>query len=328
MKSRLMRLARIPAWAAAIALGAAIIATGTASAATVVPQLRVTLSAAQGGAASWDASGNPVLTVSAAALASGGYAQVTVPGAAGQVAPAMPPSFTTDNYGPGDPRWVLELANGNWLTGYPAQLGGTANDAFTGNQWSVNNGNTYETYAKALAGANDILGNVAVTSAYIVDDGYGNPNPDTLRIVQYGSAVLQTTASATGEIRNVGSGKCLDVTNGVYLSGRMQQWTCGAAGGANQNFRIATFADGRSYLEAIPLVKGAAPAFVTSSRQGAQLTLSASPLPGSVMARSGSFYTYPGTGLVTDVSGKSTANGAFVQGWAKTGATNQQWSLP
>jgi hypothetical protein len=145
-------------------------ARGPASAATT--PLSVTLSASSDGAsATWNAEGNPVLTLGADSSST--YAQVAVNlnASTGDTAPSTPPSFSTDNYSAGSPRWVIELANGNWITGYPEQLGAGATADFTGNNWAAENQGTYTTYQKALAAANDALGNVEVTSAYIVADG-------------------------------------------------------------------------------------------------------------------------------------------------------------
>jgi hypothetical protein len=133
--------------------------------------------------------------------------------------------------------------------------------------------------------------------------------------------------SATGSIKNVNSGKCLDVTNGDFTaSGGLQQYTCGAAEGANQKFRIVIRSNGTSALMAV--APDGTAYYVTSSTQGAQLTLKPYYSGGADMVKAGSLYTFPETGLVMDVTGWSKANNAVVHGWPKTGKTNQQWSMP
>ncbi len=173
---------------AAVAVAGALAASiPAASAAT--PPLPVTLSADGNGSAVFNEHGVPLLNRGS----TGTYAQLAVNlKALGQnLAPKTPPSFTTDNYAAGSPRWVIALANGRYLFGYPAQLGAGANASFTGNQWEANGVNVYETYARALADANDPLGNVLVTDAYIVQDAdQAAGTVDTLTNVQYGGATV------------------------------------------------------------------------------------------------------------------------------------------
>jgi len=165
--------------AAAAAITAGVLAVQSpASAAQPLP---VTLSADGNGTAAFDAAGDIALTLGS----TGTYAQAAVAKTALGTAPAVPPSFTTSAYGAGSPRWVIELANGQYLFGYPAQLGAGATADFTGPQWQPSGSATYETYAKALADAGDPLGNVQVTDAYIVMDADQPPSTDTISGMQY-----------------------------------------------------------------------------------------------------------------------------------------------
>ena len=171
----------------AVLLGAMSIAgVGAANAAT--PPLTVTLSADGNGTAVFDASGNPVLTVGS----TGTYAQMAVNLSAGSVAPTTTPTFDTDHNAEGSPRWVIELANGNFVDCYGNEvIGGTGPCA-------VGNSGTYEPYATALSGAGDPLGNVQVTNAYIVEDtGQVVGTSDTLTNVQYNGQTLQGTVTVT-----------------------------------------------------------------------------------------------------------------------------------
>jgi len=178
---------------AAIAGGAAAIAVvggfaaGVPAAGAATPPLPVLLTANGNGSAAFNAHGVPVLDRGS----TGTYAQLSVNlNALGEhLAPTAPPAFTTDNYAGGSPHWVIELANGRYLLGYPAQLSASANTSFTGSQWEPNGGTAYETYAKALADASDPLGNVSVTDAFIVEDtGQAASTVDTLATVQYAGA--------------------------------------------------------------------------------------------------------------------------------------------
>jgi hypothetical protein len=72
------------------------------------------------------------------------------------------PSFTTSEYAAGSPRFYITLSDGNSLWGYPSQSG--LND---GNfAWTINNGNTYTSWA----GVQATEGNATVTAAYVIAD--------------------------------------------------------------------------------------------------------------------------------------------------------------
>jgi hypothetical protein len=163
-------------------------------------------------------------------------------------------------------------------------------------------------------------------------DAASNGGGDTLAAGNITGDVCVTSQSAVGLISNVNSEKCLDVTSGAYASGGgLQQYTCNSywdgVKAGDQEFRIITRSNGTSALTAVA-PGSTATWYVTSSTQGAQLVLRPYYSAGADMVKSGSFYTFPKTGLVMDVTGRSTANNAVVHGWPKTGATNQQWSLP
>lgn len=123
--------------------------------------------------------------------------------------PQTPPSFTVDSYVNGNPHWVIELANGALIFGYPAQSGGGANDGFTGDQWE--GGSTSGTYQQVLAAVGDASGDVQVTFARIENDGQPlKSTPLTLTNVQYdgetaapGTAV--TVAPVAAQTINVGT---------------------------------------------------------------------------------------------------------------------------
>lgn len=147
-----------------------------------------------------------------------------------------------------------------------------------------------------------------------------------------GQPLTDTATSTTGTITNSYSHKCLDVTNANYADNTvLQQWTCGANGGADQHFRIIKGSDGNSYLQAVN--SSGAVFNVTSlgsETSDRQLVLQ-TPWNGTgnqVMVKSGPFYTFPGDGLAMDDAGYSTSNGAQIIGYPQNGGTNQEWSLP
>ena len=170
--------------AAAAAIAAVTVSGAQAAGAATLPAtLPVTFAHDDAsGTAGFDATGNIALN-----LGTGTSAEVDVDLAklGLTTAPKTAPSFTTDKYAAGSPRWVIELANGNFITGYPEQEGGGAKADFTGTQWALGTG-THVTYQEALTEANDPLGNVAVTDAGIVEDADQAPSTlDTLTGVQY-----------------------------------------------------------------------------------------------------------------------------------------------
>ena len=179
--------------AAGAVLGAGTLATVPAGAASALP---VSLSGGGGegggtGVAYYNSAGNIVLNP-------GDYGDssmnVDLARLGDTSVPQTPPSFTTDNYaaGGGGPAWVIGVSDGTnpaaTLRGYPAQLGGTANGTFTGDQWAVNSDTgTYETYQQAVAQACPVLSACQVTAASIADgtSSYPNQPAATLTNVRY-----------------------------------------------------------------------------------------------------------------------------------------------
>ena len=139
-----------------------------------------------------------------------------------------------------------------------------------------------------------------------------------------------TGYTATGEITNKASGKCLDVTGGAFANGTTpQQWTCGASydgvKGADQQFRIADYSNGITAVQAISTDNAVYDVQVAAS--GSKLTLSADNTPPFLaqhLTKSGPYYEfYYGTATVANDS-----NGTAVTGSPQAGTTAQQWSLP
>jgi hypothetical protein len=145
-----------------------------------------------------------------------------------------------------------------------------------------------------------------------------------------GGLAPATANAGPGYVRNYHSGKCLDVTGGVFASGtRLQQWTCGARGGADQKFKI-TGSGSTHYLAAVG--PGGKVLYVTPDVTTDRMKLTASHGPSEVLVTSGPYYEYPNDGAsalpVMDVAGASTANGAHVIDYPLHYSTNQRWSLP
>jgi hypothetical protein len=121
------------------------------------------------------------LTVGSPSASTYAQAELSLPG--GSVLSPFAPTFTTDNYNAGSPRWVIELSNGKNLLGYPAQEGG---------QWEENWAGAphpYTTYGQAVADAGGL--GQTVKEAFIVADGDQLPGTtDTLSHVSYGGTAM------------------------------------------------------------------------------------------------------------------------------------------
>jgi hypothetical protein len=172
-----------------LALGGGLAAAGVASAAPVPTgytawighdQVEVS-SLGVNAAAAVNAAGTLSLTVGSPSAST--YAQAVVDLPAGSVLSHFAPEFVTDNYNAGSPRWVIELANGKNLFGYPAQEGGQWEESWSGAP------HLYTSYNQAVTDAGG-YGQV-VKSAFIVADGDQAPGTtDTISHVSYGGTDL------------------------------------------------------------------------------------------------------------------------------------------
>jgi hypothetical protein len=213
---------------------------------------------------------------------------------------------------------------------------------FSFNSDGVYEGSDGDTYAitsgKAVPAAtvsadeNTTEGTKTEIWAWVGIDSTTNGTPVTGYVSAVNGFALSFSSSSVGTITNSSSHKCLDVKNANYTDNAvLQQWACGADGGADQQFRVINTSDGNSYLQAVNAA--GAVLNVTSlgpDKSDRQLVLET---PGNgtgnqVMAKKGPFYTFPGDNLVMDDAGSSTANGAEIIGYPQNGGTNQQWSLP
>lgn len=149
-----------PKWTLALAVPAAALLLAAAAAATTA---KVTFSASNDGAsAGWTAGkGSPIdLTIG---TSPGSFAELRLGHLKGtpRVANLPEPTFTTDNYAAGSPRFYITLGNGDSLWGYPPNSGLSSDFA-----WAVNNGNTYESWSAVQASE----GGRKVTRVYVIAD--------------------------------------------------------------------------------------------------------------------------------------------------------------
>lgn len=313
------------------AAGTGVTATAAGAATAPAPLSAVLSASSDGASATWNSGGDPVLKLGS--VSSGTYAEATVTSPPALDPKAPEPTFSTDNYAAGSPRWVITLSNGKSLWGYPP------NSKLNGPDfaWAVDNGNTYTSYSAALAAAG-VTAATAVKSVQIVADGdQADGVSDTITDASYdgrpvtGSAV--STVSGRGGIRNFYSGKCMDVPSGRFAGGTgIQQWTCGAVydgiPGADQNFQFVTYSNGSVHTGYLEAISPAGQVFYVTPAGHGQLELTTARTTADDMAKLGSYYTFPNAGVVADDSGWSKANGAMVIGYPKTGGANQQWSMP
>jgi hypothetical protein len=93
----------------------------------------------------------------------GSYAEVTLHHVGGAVGDLTEPTFMTDNYTAGSPRYLITLSDGHSLWGYPGASGLNGSDM----AWAVDNGNTYMSWDQVQA---SLEGGATVTGAYVVAD--------------------------------------------------------------------------------------------------------------------------------------------------------------
>ncbi|WP_051941095.1 RICIN domain-containing protein [Phaeacidiphilus oryzae] len=140
----------------------------------------------------------------------------------------------------------------------------------------------------------------------------------------------QPAWSGTYKLVNRNSGKVLDVANQNTADGSpVDQWTDNS--GANQQWQVTAVGDG--YYRLVGVQSGK-PLEVPSANpnEGTQLDVSTGSGPAAEwrIVPSGSGYATlenRATGMMVDVNGQSTSDGAKVIEWPQNGGANQQWQL-
>lgn len=142
------------------------------------------------------------------------------------------------------------------------------------------------------------------------------------------AATTTTVLSGPSLLVSASSGKCLDVTNGDFADGQLQQYACNAPYGgviaADQKFELIEEGTDDDALAAVS--PDGTLYYITSEPQGAQLTLSATYSAASQIVKSGNFYVLVSSGLTLDVTANSGSNGAAIMTWPDNGAANQQFT--
>lgn len=130
----------------------------------------LTFSASSDGFAGQCGSGPITLTTGASA---GTFAKVAINNLGNVLVSGLPePTFTTDNYAAGSPRYYLTLSDGNSLWGYPP------NSNLNGSNfaWAINNASTYQSWAAVQSAE----GSATVVGASVIADGDQPSTTDTI----------------------------------------------------------------------------------------------------------------------------------------------------
>jgi hypothetical protein len=316
------------------------LASGTllfASSAGAATNLSVTLSASGTGASAvWNSAGNPVLTVGTPSSTT--YARITVNNVP-STAPASAPSFATNNYNAGSPRWVLQFADGDSLFGYPSNSRlGTSNwevvAATSGSCSSLTHTPQYDTYANVLAFIqnNGCGGNV--TAAFIVADGNQTAGTsDTITDISYDGETL----AAGADVVTVTSPGSQTSTVGTAIS-TLQISASSSKGDAIASYAASGLPGGLSINTSTGAITG-----TPTTAGNYAVTVSATDNGGTNGAVSFAWLvnpgapttttTYSGTirlprlGLCLDDRFNSSTPGAVVQVWGCNGLSNQDWQV-
>ncbi|GAA0339185.1 RICIN domain-containing protein [Actinoallomurus spadix] len=211
--------------------------------------------------------------------------------ATGNVFSSIGGNWSIANYNGGNNTGALTLT-GNWYSG-----GGT--DIFNGDHGNTVSGNTQVSNGAWPSGAQSVISVAGIRPG---NGGDGGP-------------------PATGVLRGVGSGRCLDVPNGSRSDGTfLQIFDCD--GGAAQQWTLNASSELTVYGSKCLDVPGNATGpgtrveiWTCNGGTNQQWRLNSD---GTVVG--------VGSGLCLDVTGQGTANGTAVEIWTCNGGGNQKWA--
>jgi hypothetical protein len=132
---------------------------------TILP-LEVSALSTDGSSAGWACQPGGPIGLTLGTDSANTFAAIVLTAVGGTAIDGLPePTFTTNNYAAGSPRYNIDLSNGDSLIGYPAISGLNGSDM----AWAINNGNTYTTWSAVRSAESGK--NTTVTDAYVVADG-------------------------------------------------------------------------------------------------------------------------------------------------------------
>jgi glycosyl hydrolase family 43/ricin-type beta-trefoil lectin protein len=192
-------------------------------------------------------------------------------------------------------RWNPGNLGESQLIWLPMDLDGTTANVGWQNSWSLDVGaGTWSGSSDPASGSTHYLTNAKSSMVMDVSGGSTADGGAVIQWAKHGGTNQQWTlhqvAGNVYTLVNVNSGLCLEVPNNATTAGlQLDQWACNS--GANQRWALDSVGS-----------------YTSSTDTGYELTALNS-------------------GLVADVSGGSTAQGAQVIQWATNGQTNQTWNL-
>jgi hypothetical protein len=134
---------------------------------TVIPYL--TFEASDDGASGWSNGPGSPIDLTLGSDIPNTFAQITLHNFEGlAISDLTEPTFTTDKYSAGSPRFYITLQSGDSLWGYPPNSDLNGSDF----AWATDNGSNYESWNAALSD----VGSTTVTGVYLIADG---DQPDT-----------------------------------------------------------------------------------------------------------------------------------------------------
>lgn len=149
--------------ALAIVAVAALTLVGGASAS---PSPNLSFGSSQDGAsAGWSSGKGSAILLTLGSDSASTYAEITLHHVDGVAVDMLgEPTFTTDSYSAGSPRYYITLSDGKSLWGYPPNSGLNG----SGFAWAIDNGNSYLSWTDIQQSPE---GSATVTGAYVIADG-------------------------------------------------------------------------------------------------------------------------------------------------------------
>jgi hypothetical protein len=133
----------------------------------------VSFSASKDGASAGWTNGNGSAIALTLGSTQASYAEITVHVPATNISATSEPTFSTNNYFSGSPRWVLTLSNHDTLWGYPPNANLSNGSVFA---WAINNGGSYQNWSAIQK----VEGGAKVTGAFVIADADQSANTTDL----------------------------------------------------------------------------------------------------------------------------------------------------